>query len=244
MLDADEPRRVGEAVAEMNLRYVVLTSVDRDDLPDGGAGHFAECVRQIRSRNPSIIVEVLIPDFQGDPSALRTIYESHPDVIGQNIETVRRLTRRVRDRRAGYDLTLKVLAFFKSLDPRQQTKSGLMVGLGETPEEVAETLRDLRAVGTDFVTIGQYLQPTQRHLPVERYVPLEEFREYERVARHLGFKMVASAPFVRSSYRADVLAPYLRQDRDLHELGPEASGSARLVHHNESRRQPLTETGD
>ncbi len=208
-LDADEPRRVGEAVREMGLAYVVLTSVDRDDLPDGGAHHFAQCVAEIRRKAPGTRVEVLIPDFQGDPWALRTIAAVRPDVIGQNIETVRRLTPLVRDRRAGYDLTLRVLEFFKKLDPRQATKSAIMVGLGETFEEVVETLRDLRAVGVDFVSIGQYLRPTPRHLPVARYVPPEEFREWERIAYDLGFRMVAAGPFVRSSFRADRLAPFL-----------------------------------
>jgi lipoic acid synthetase len=213
-VDSDEPRRVGEAVAALGLKYVVLTSVDRDDLEDGGASHFAACVREIKARSPGILVEVLIPDFRGDKNALRMIADSRPEVIGQNIETVRRLTSRVRDRRAGYDLTLEVLAYFKSLNPAQLTKSGIMVGLGETREEVIETLRDLRSVGTDFVTIGQYLQPTQRHLPVERFVAMEEFRDYERIARDLGFKMVASAPFVRSSFRADMLAPFARSAQE------------------------------
>lgn len=208
VVDRDEPARVGAAVAQMGLKYVVITSVDRDDLEDGGAGHIARCVHEIKKQAPATLVEVLIPDFRGDRSALRTIYESHPFVIGQNIETVRRLTARVRDRRAGYDQTLEVLAFFKTLNPEQLTKSSLMLGLGETPEEIIETLKDLRAAKVDFVTLGQYLQPTPRHLPVERFVSPDEFRGYAETARALGFKMVASAPLVRSSYRADQLAPF------------------------------------
>jgi lipoic acid synthetase len=214
VVDGDEPARVGQAVAALRLKYVVLTSVDRDDLPDGGAAHFAECIGEIKCRAPETVVEVLIPDFRGDRGALATVHRAGPEVIGQNIETVRRLTRKVRDRRAGYDLTLEVLAFLKTLDPAPLTKSAIMVGLGETRDEVVDTLRDLRSVGTDFVTIGQYLQPTPRHLPVERFVATDEFREYEKAARGLGFKMVASAPFVRSSYRADLLAPFARSQPD------------------------------
>ncbi|MFN4181932.1 MAG: lipoyl synthase [bacterium] len=205
-VDQDEPIRVAEAVSALKLKYVVITSVDRDDLPDGGAGHFAECVRAIHALCPETFVEVLIPDFQGNEDALEVIYLSHPYIIGHNIETVRRLTPYVRDRRASYDLSLRVLRWFYLRDPEQKTKSGMMLGLGETREEVLQTLQDVRSAGVDYFTLGQYLQPTKRHLPVVRYVPPEEFDELAREGYKLGYRMIASAPFVRSSYRADRFA--------------------------------------
>ncbi|MHA2612001.1 MAG: lipoyl synthase [bacterium JZ-2024 1] len=206
VVDPDEPARVAEAVAALKLKYVVITSVDRDDLPDGGAEHFAKCVRAIHHRSPETFVEVLIPDFQGDEDALEKIYQSHPYIIGHNIETVARLTPFVRDRRAGYELSLRVLKWFHARDPKQKIKSGMMLGLGETREEVLQTLQDVRSAGVEYFTLGQYLQPTKKHLPVVRYVPPEEFDDLARQGYKMGYKMIASAPFVRSSYRADLFA--------------------------------------
>ncbi len=204
VVDPDEPARVAEAVARMGLRYAVITSVDRDDLPDGGAGHFAETIRRVREASPGTIVEVLTPDFRGDLDDVRTVIEAHPEVFGQNIETVRRLTHVVRDKRAGYDQTLKVLKAAKEMDPSIYTKSSIMVGLGERPEEVVETMRDLRAARVDLLTIGQYLRPTdkRRHYPIAEYIHPDQFAAYREEAMRLGFVYCASGPLVRSSYRA------------------------------------------
>ncbi len=202
-VDREEPRRVAEAIARLGVRYVVLTSVDRDDLPDGGAGQFALTVRAIRAQAPGVRVEVLTPDFQGDLEAVRTVLDAGPDVFAHNLETVRRLTPKVRDPRAGYDQSLKVLAFAKRYAPHILTKSSLMLGLGEREEEIREAMRDLRAVGVDILTLGQYLRPTPAHLPVERYVTPEEFKRYEAWGYEEGFLEVFSGPLVRSSYRAD-----------------------------------------
>jgi lipoic acid synthetase len=201
-LDPDEPTHVANAIAEMGLDYVVVTSVDRDDLDDQGAGHFAACIVAIRAAAPRTLVEVLIPDFRGDVGLLLKVVEAEPAVIAQNLETVERLTRRVRDPRAGYRQTLDVLANIKRIDPTRFTKSSLMVGLGETDGEMEAAMRDLRAVDVDFLTIGQYLQPTAKHLPVDGFVPPERFVAYERIGLDLGFKYVASGPLVRSSYKA------------------------------------------
>ncbi len=201
-LDPLEPWKVARVLGRWGLDYVVLTSVARDDLPDGGAGHFAQTVRAIKQQHPHMLVEVLIPDFQGDLDALRQVVEAEPDVIGHNVETVQRLTSRVRDRRAGYRQSLKVLQAVKEMDPTRYTKSSSMVGLGETEAEVVQTMRDLRAVGVDFLTIGQYLRPTQKHLPVREYVPPEQFERYRKLGEELGFLYVAAGPLVRSSYRA------------------------------------------
>jgi lipoic acid synthetase len=199
--DPDEPRRVAEAVRALGLDYVVVTSVDRDDLPDGGAGHFAEAIRQLTAI-PRLLVEVLTPDFRGDPDAVRVVGRAAPTVFATNIETTRRLTPRVRDPRAGYDQTLRVLAQVKREFPAVVTKSSIMVGLGETDAEVEETLRDLRGVGVEIVTLGQYLRPSGRHLPVVEYVTPARFAAYRQAGRRLGFRYVASGPLVRSSYRA------------------------------------------
>jgi lipoic acid synthetase len=199
--DLDEPRRVGEAVATLGLRYAVITSVTRDDVPDGGALIFAETIRQIRAQVPGCRVEVLIPDFQGDGEALATVLAAQPDVLNHNIETVEHLYPRVRPQ-ADYRRTLELLARAKTLDPVQVTKSGLMVGLGETAEEVEQTLRDLRAAQCDLVTIGQYLRPSTAHLPVEKYYTPEEFAQFAAYGDSLGFRHVESAPLVRSSYHA------------------------------------------
>lgn len=201
-LDPFEPLNVARAIAEMQLDYVVITSVDRDDLPDGGAGHFAACITQTRKHAPQTKIEVLIPDFRGEVDHLRLVVEAGPEVIAQNVETVERLTHPVRDRKAGYHQTLRMLAAIKELDPTRLTKSSIMVGLGETPEEVIQTMKDLRAVGVDFLTVGQYLQPNKKLLPVLEFITPEQFAAYEQVGLELGFHYVASGPLVRSSYKA------------------------------------------
>ncbi len=201
-VDPEEPVNVATAIAEMGLDYVVVTSVDRDDLPDQGAGHFAACVREIRERAPKTLIEVLIPDFRGRTDLLGILVASQPEVIAQNVETVERLTHPVRDAKAGYRQTLDILAAIKAIDPTRMTKSSIMVGLGETPTEMEATMRDLRAIDVDFLTIGQYLQPTPKHLPVHEFVTPETFVAYERLGLDLGFVHVASGPLVRSSYKA------------------------------------------
>jgi len=201
-LDSDEPRRLSEAVRELGLRYVVLTSVDRDDLADGGASVFAEAIRRIKEEDEAIRVEALVPDFGGDDGALATIAAAGADVIGHNIETVRRITPLVRDPHAGYELSLSVLSRLKELAPDTITKSSLMLGLGEERGEVSEALSDLRSVGVEIVTLGQYLRPTDAAYPVARYVPPEEFAELREEALGLGFSYAVAGPFVRSSYRA------------------------------------------
>ena len=201
VVDADEPRRVAEAVARLGLRHVVVTSVNRDDLPDGGAGHFAETARQVRARVPECAVEVLIPDFRGNVAALAAVVQSPIDVLNHNTETVPRLYRRARAG-ANYACTLSLLATAKRLRPALRTKSGLMLGLGEERDELSAVFRDLRAAECDVLTLGQYLRPSGDELPVERYVPPEEFEEIGAEARALGFKYVESGPLVRSSYHA------------------------------------------
>ncbi len=202
-LDPEEPANAAESVRLMDLKYVVLTSVDRDDLDDGGAGHYAACVREIRKVNPHTAVEALTPDFQGRLHDVETVVDSGLQVFAQNVETVRRLTHPVRDARAGYQQTLDVLAHAKQHRPEVLTKTSLMLGLGETTEEVIETMDDLRAIGVDIVTFGQYLRPTVNHLPVARYVTPDQFRELRDIGLRLGFLEVVSGPLVRSSYRAD-----------------------------------------
>jgi lipoic acid synthetase len=200
-VDPGEPGRVAEAVARLGLSHVVLTSVDRDDLPDGGAAVFAEAVRQIRRRVPACAVEVLIPDFKGDPAALGTVMAERPEVLNHNTETVLRLQREVRTA-ASYGRSLTLLARARWMNPAGMVKSGLIVGMGETREEVLGALADLRAVGVDIVTIGQYLRPTARHRPIHRYVPLGEFAEYSARGAALGLPRVEAGPLVRSSYHA------------------------------------------
>src|SRR5215469_17017711 len=202
-LDVDEPENAARSVELMKLKYVVLTSVDRDDLPDGGAAHYAACVRAIKSRNPGTAVEALTPDFGGVLADVSTVVDSGVEVFAQNIETVRRLTQPVRDARAGYEQTLAVLAHAKRHRPAVLTKSSLMLGLGETDAEIDATLGDLRAAGVDLVTLGQYLRPTLNHLPVERFVTPEEFDRYRERALACGFLECVSGPLVRSSYRAE-----------------------------------------
>ncbi|MFZ0241219.1 MAG: lipoyl synthase [Desulfobacterales bacterium] len=202
--DEDEPQRVAEAVAEMKLGYVVVTSVTRDDLPDGGAGHFAATIRAIRRRVPETGIEVLIPDFKGDAAALRRVLEARPDVLNHNIETVPRLYADVRPG-AFYSRSLALLGRAREIAASVATKSGLMLGLGETDAEIRHTLRDLLDVGCRLLTLGQYLQPSRDHLPVVRYVPPAEFDRWKQLALQMGFGEVASGPFVRSSYHAQEL---------------------------------------
>jgi lipoyl synthase len=202
-LDPDEPANAAESVALMRLRYVVLTSVDRDDLADGGAAHYAACVAAIKGRNRETAVEALTPDFRGSESAVETVVVSGIEVFAQNIETVHRLTHHVRDPRAGYEQTLRVLAHAKRIRSDVLTKTSLLVGLGETDDEIRATMDDLRAHDVDVLTLGQYLRPTLNHLPVARWVHPETFARYREWGLELGFVEVASGPLVRSSYRAD-----------------------------------------
>ena len=200
--DYDEPRRVAEACAALGLRYAVITSVNRDDRRDGGAELFALTIRAIRERIPGCRVEVLVPDFQGSHAAMEIVMEALPDVLNHNTETVPRLYRMVR-LGARYERSLEMLAYAKQLRPNIPTKSGLMLGLGETHDEVASVMRDLRAHSVDILTLGQYLRPSPKHLPIIRYVPVEEFARYRELGLAMGFAHVESGPLVRSSYHAD-----------------------------------------
>lgn len=202
-LDQQEPENTANTVALMNLDYVVLTSVNRDDLPDGGANHYAQTIRAIKQRSPQTKVEALTPDFQGKEQDISVLLESGVDVFAQNVETVERLTHPVRDNRAGYAQTLNVLAYAKRYRPDVLTKTSLMLGLGESDEEVIQTMDDLRSHNVDILTLGQYLQPTKNHLPIARYVPPEIFAQLRQIGLKKGFFEVASGPLVRSSYRAD-----------------------------------------
>ncbi|MBV8783910.1 MAG: lipoyl synthase [Gammaproteobacteria bacterium] len=202
-VDAQEPENAARTVELMGLSYVVLTSVDRDDLPDGGAGHYAACIRAIKARSPATAIEALTPDFRGVERDVATVVDAPLAVFAQNVETVRRLTHPVRDPRAGYEQTLAVLAMAKRRRPALLTKSSLMLGLGESDAEIEATLLDLRAAGVDLVTLGQYLRPTLNHLAVERYVTPAEFDAYRQRALALGFTECVSGPLVRSSYRAE-----------------------------------------
>ncbi len=202
ILDLDEPRKVAIALSDMDLTYVVLTSVDRDDLADGGASHFAKTVREIKDRRPDLLVEALIPDFQGDLEAVRSVVDAGVDVLDHNIETVERLQAVVRDRRANYGQSLRVLRGAKGMRDGLFTKSSIMLGLGETRDEVLETMRDLREADVDIVTLGQYLRPSDWHLPVREYVPPETFDQLREAGEAMGFAYVAAGPLVRSSYRA------------------------------------------
>ena len=207
--DPNEPAHLAETISELALRYVVITSVDRDDLKDGGAQHFVDCIQAIRERAPTTRIEILTPDFRGRQAvALELFLSGPPDVFNHNLETVPRLYKAARPG-ADYHASLNLLREFKSQHPSVPTKSGLMLGLGETTDEIHEVLRDLRAHGCEMLTIGQYLQPSHDHLPVERYATPDEFLELERIALDLGFTSVASAPMVRSSYHADEQAKNL-----------------------------------
>jgi lipoic acid synthetase len=213
-LDPEEPQNVANAIAELELNYVVLTSVDRDDLPDQGSNHFAACIRAIRATAPGTRVEVLIPDFCGQDVLLHNVVEARPDVLAHNVECTEALTATVRDPRAGYQQSLDVLAQAKAFAPGMLTKSSIMVGLGETEAEVVATMQDLRAVDCDFLTVGQYLQPTGKHLAVSTFVHPKQFGRYEQLGLELGFAYVASGPLVRSSYKAGELFihRYLEQE--------------------------------
>ena len=202
-LDAEEPENVARSVELMGLKYVVLTSVNRDDLPDGGAGHYAAAIRAIKRRNPGTAVEALTPDFAGVLKDVQTVVDSGLEVFAQNVETVRRLTHPVRDPRAGYRQTLDVLGAAKTHRPAVLTKTSLMLGLGETDEEIRQTMIDLREVAVDILTLGQYLRPTSNHLDIERFVTPDEFDRYRDWALSLGFLECVSGPLVRSSYRAE-----------------------------------------
>jgi len=201
-IDALEPNKLAQVIKRWGLDYVVLTSVCRDDLPDQGAGHFAACVRAIKEACPKTLVEVLIPDFRGDESCLKQVVDARPDVLGHNIETVERLSPQIRDRRADYWQSLRVLEAAKRLGMHIYTKSAMMLGVGETEEEIIKALQDLRAHGVDFVAMGQYLRPSQHHYEVKEYVAPEKFERLRKRALELGFLYVAAGPFVRSSYKA------------------------------------------
>ena len=201
-LDEQEPEKAAFSLSKLNLNYVVLTSVDRDDLPDEGAGHFAKTIKYIKKKNQRIFIEALTPDFKARESLLKIIISAGPDVFAHNIETVERLSRKVRDKRAGYRQSLRVLELVKKHAPSIYTKSSIMLGLGETRAEVVATLKDLRRVDCSIVTFGQYLRPGKRQLKVERYLSPKEFDEWKQMAENMGFIYCASGPLVRSSYRA------------------------------------------
>jgi lipoic acid synthetase len=201
-LDIFEPVKVAEAIADLGLRYVVITSVDRDDIADGGAEHFASTVKAIKQRGPDVITEVLIPDFQGNLTDVNKVIEARPEVIAHNIETTETLTPKVRDPRATYEQSLRVLKYIKEVNSSVYTKSSIMLGLGEIESDVVKTMEDLRQVNVDILTLGQYLRPSKAHIPVSEYVSPARFEHYKHLADELGFLYVASGPFVRSSYRA------------------------------------------
>jgi lipoic acid synthetase len=201
-IDSLEPEKIGFSISQMDLEYVVLTSVDRDDLEDLGSSHFARTVKTIKHFNEKLIVEVLTPDFQGEVEFIQKLTDAKPDVFAHNVETVERLTPSVRDPRASYRQSLSVLEAVKKYDPTRYTKTSLMLGLGEKDEEIRQSLKDLRDIGCDVVTFGQYLQPTKRHLKVEEFVTPEKFDQWKEEAESLGFLYVASGPLVRSSYKA------------------------------------------
>lgn len=209
--EINEPRQVAEAAKALSLSYCVVTSVSRDDLPDGGAGHFAATVRAIREICPDTLIEVLIPDFEGSRNSLRTVIEAEPDLIGHNVETAARLAPGVRDRRTSYHRSLALLKGVKEIEPEARTKSGLMVGLGETEGEVLATMQDLRDAECDILTVGQYLQPSKECLPVAEYVHPEKFKKYREIGEAMGFRSVAAGPFVRSSYLSDQFYEQVRE---------------------------------
>ncbi|AKU91736.1 lipoyl synthase [Vulgatibacter incomptus] len=219
-LDPDEPRNLATAVAQLGLHYLVVTSVDRDDIPDQGSSHFAECITELLARTPSTILEVLIPDFTGRTDFLDKIGLANPAVIAHNIETVERLTPTVRDRRAGYRQSLEVLRYVKQTYPHIHTKSSIMLGLGEQEDELLQAFRDLREVGVSVLTLGQYLQPSQWHLEVKEFITPERFAELQAIAEGMGFLYVASGPLVRSSYKAAELfvAGLVKRDREARQV--------------------------
>ena len=209
-IDAKEPEKVANSIAQMNLKYAVLTSVNRDDLEDGGAMHFAQTVVSIKKKAPGVIIEALVPDFLGKRESIETLLDSNIEVFAQNLETVKRLTHQVRDHRAGYEQTLEVLAYAKKYSPKTISKTSLMLGLGESEDELLESFNDIRSAGVDVLTLGQYMRPTINHLPVEKWYSPEEFLYMKNLALDIGFKEVASGPLVRSSYRADKIAHLIK----------------------------------
>lgn len=209
-IDAKEPEKVANSIAQMNLNYVVLTSVNRDDLEDGGAMHFAQTVVSTKKIAPGVIIEALVPDFLGKRESIETLLDSNVEVFAQNLETVKRLTHQVRDHRAGYEQTLEVLAYAKKYSPKTISKTSLMLGLGESEDELLESFNDIRSAGVDVLTLGQYMRPTINHLPVEKWYSPEEFLYMKNLALDIGFKEVASGPLVRSSYRADKIAHLIK----------------------------------
>ena len=209
-LDKKEPYKVAQSIKKMALKYAVLTSVNRDDLADGGAKHYSNTIKAVKETCPKVMVEALTPDFEGKNRSISILLSSNLDVFAQNLETVERLTLRVRDPRAGYQQTLSVLEKAKKFNPDVLTKTSLMLGLGETTKEIESTMVDAYSVGVEILTLGQYLRPTLNHLPVERYISPEEFLHYKNIAKEIGFKEVASGPMVRSSYRADKVARLLQ----------------------------------
>ncbi len=204
VLDHEEPTKVADAVTRLQLKFAVLTSVTRDDLPDGGAAHLAKCIKAIKQKTPSTMVEILIPDFKGSMSSLKTIISAEPDVIGHNIETTEILTPRVRDPRAKYQQSLFVLKTLKELNPEIFTKSSIMLGFGETDQQIISSLEDLKEASVDIVTLGQYLQPSRKALPVKEFIEPEKFLYWEKIAQEMGFSAVVSGPLVRSSYQAGI----------------------------------------
>jgi lipoic acid synthetase len=213
-LDSEEPQHVAQAIKEWNLRYVVITSVCRDDLPDEGSEHFAKTIQCIKSECPNIVVESLIPDFSGNEKFIETIVKAKPNVMGHNIETVKRLSPTIRDLRANYNQSLKVLKYVKELDSSIFTKSSLMLGLGESEEEIIQTAQELRAVDVDIITLGQYLQPSLSHLSVKEFVTPEKFYQLKLDLKKLGFLHVESGPFVRSSFRASDVIDLIIKNTD------------------------------
>jgi len=213
-LDSEEPQHVAKAIKDWNLRYVVVTSVCRDDLPDEGSEHFAKTIQCIKSECPNIVVESLIPDFSGNEKFIKTIVKSKPNVIGHNVETVKRLSPSIRDHRANYKQSLKVLKYVKELDSSIFTKSSLMLGLGESEEEILQTAQELRDVDVDMITLGQYLQPSLSHLSVKEYVTPEKFYQLKLDLKKLGFLHVESGPFVRSSFRASDVIDLIIKNTD------------------------------
>ena len=201
-LDAEEPKKLAETVKNLALKYVVLTTVDRDDLPDQGASHIARCIRSTQRACPEMLIEMLMPDFQGKTELVQQVINSRPAVLAHNLETVRSLSEKVRDSRAGYDQSLDVLHYLKQNCPEGYTKSSLMLGVGESRTETLQAMKDLRDVGVDFLTIGQYLQPSKKHLKVEKFVHPDEFDDLAVQGDKMGFEYVASGPLVRSSYKA------------------------------------------
>ncbi|MBI81488.1 MAG: lipoyl synthase [Gammaproteobacteria bacterium] len=214
-LDKDEPNKIVNSIIKMGLDYVVLTSVNRDDLEDGGAEHYALTIEKIRQEIPDITIEALTPDFKGSKKSVETLVLSGLDVFAQNLETVKRLTTKVRDPRASFEQTLEVLSMAKELNPNVLTKTSLMLGLGEKEYEVIEAMQEVISCGVEIITLGQYLRPTKNHIPVEKWVEPEEFDRYALIAKDIGFKEVASGPLVRSSYRADKSAYLVKEKRRL-----------------------------